>query len=733
MAGSAGRLAVLTYHRIGDPAAGPPGIVSATPAVFERQMRWLAGTGRAVALADVLAAARGEALLPARAVLVTFDDAYRDFADAAWPVLRHLGIPVTLFVPTAFPGHPMRTFWWDRLFAAVRDGHGLPRAGGVDLPLGSPHERLEAYRRLRDEVKALGHDEAMAHVDRLVAALGGSRGRSEVLDWDALRGLAAEGVTLAPHSRTHPLLDRLPPERLAAEIGGSLEDLARETGCRTPAFAFPGGGLSDAAVRAATEAGIELAFTTERGVNPLPAPDWMRLRRINVGLRTSARMLRAELSPLTSRVLTARDSTRAAARPAGDPAVAYVMSRFPKISETFIVTEILAVERRGVRVEVYPLLRENEQLTHPEARPLIARAHYTPFLSRAILASQVYWLRRRPRAYLGAVRDLVRATAGSANYLGGGLAIFPKVAHIARRMQEDGIGHVHCHFANHPAAAGFVIGRLTGLPYSFTAHGSDLHKDRRMLPEKVREAAFVVTVSEYNRRMIMEECGDAADGKVRLVRAGVDTSVFAPAPARAEQADHRRPLEILCVGTLQEVKGQAHLVDACRLLAESGADFRCRMIGEGPDRPMLAERIAAARLDDRIELLGARTRPEIAAELRRADVFVAPSVPTREGKREGIPVVLMEAMSTGLPVVSSRLSGIPELVEHDVNGLLTPPGDAAALAAALARLGDDPGLRSRLGRAARARVVEEFDLRHSADRLLESFNLGESVMLEEAA
>ncbi|MGZ6642073.1 MAG: glycosyltransferase [Solirubrobacteraceae bacterium] len=720
------RLTVLTYHRIGDPRGGPPGIVSATPRGFARQMRWLAASGRAVSLSDVIAARAGARPLADGAVLVTFDDAYADFATQAWPVLRRLGVPAALFVPTALPGRPGAALWWDRLHAVTAAG-GPPLVTPVGrLELGGARERTVAYRTLREHVKTLAHDEAMALVEEIVAGREAPVApAARLLAWDQLRALAADGVALAPHTRTHPRLDRLPAERLADEVAGSLAELQARAGTAARAFAYPGGGISDAAREAVRAAGIEVAFTTDRGVADLAGADWLALPRINVGRRTSPLLLRAELAApaLAASLDRARLRRRRASRVApGDqrPAVAYVMSRFPKISETFILTEILALQQRGVRVEIYPLLRERAALVHPDAAALTARARYVPFLSGAVLASQLHWLRRRPGAYLGALRDVAAGTWGSANFLLGGLAVFPKVAHAARLMQQDRVVHVHCHFANHPALAGLVVGRLTGLPYSFTAHGSDLHVERRMLPEKVAEAAFVATVSEFNRRLIVSECGGRFAEKVHVVRAGVDTHLFAPNGRHARPAG---PLRVLCVGTLHEVKGQAHLIEACRLLAADGVGIACRLVGDGPDRAMLERRAATAGLEGRVVLVGALTREQVSAELAAADVLVAPSVPTRAGKREGIPVVLMEAMSSGLPVVASELSGIPELVEHDVSGLLVAPGDAAGLASALRRLAGDPALRRRFGAGGRRRVLDGFDVAASAGELAARFGL----------
>lgn len=410
-------------------------------------------------------------------------------------------------------------------------------------------------------------------------------------------------------------------------------------------------------------------------------------------------------------------ATRAATR----LRVAYVMSRFPKLSETFVLREILALRRAGVDVDVYPLLRQRERVSHPEAAAVARTARYLPFLSPSVLVSQAVHLRRRPRAYLGALRDVVRGTWGSANFLLGGLAVFMKVAHAARLMEESGTTHVHCHFANHPALAGFVVHRLTGIPYSFTAHGSDLHKDRRMLCRKLGEAAFAVAISDYNRRVMVEECGGRHADKIIVLHCGVDTDELRPA---ARDRPREAPFTVACVGTLHEVKGQTHLVEACRLLAADGIEVVCRLVGDGPDRRALERQLEAAGLRGRIELEGSLTGAGVLRVLHDADVLAAPSVPSRDGRREGIPVALMEAMSVGLPVVASRLSGIPELVEDGVNGLLTPPGDARAVADALRRLHADPALRRRLGEAGRETVRREFDVSKTVAALAARFAAG---------
>ncbi|HET7743682.1 MAG TPA: glycosyltransferase [Gaiellaceae bacterium] len=400
--------------------------------------------------------------------------------------------------------------------------------------------------------------------------------------------------------------------------------------------------------------------------------------------------------------------------------VAYVMSRFPKLTETFILYEIVALEKMGVATELYPLLRERQSCTHPEADSLVERAHYFPFVSWPIIRSQLSLLRRKPLTYLGALWAVLRGTWGSLNFFVGALAIFPKVAHAALRMEEEGVTHVHCHFANHPAAAGFVIHRLVGIPYSFTAHGTDLHVERRMLPQKVEEAAFVRAISEFNRDLILDECGGRWSEKLVLLHCGVDTSLFRP-PDPPQTMSSETRLEILCVGTLYEVKGQTHLIEACRLLAEQGVDFVCHLVGDGPDEAKLRAQVEAAGLGERVVFTGPQPRAEVARLMRSADVLVLPSVGDSQGRREGIPVCLMEAMSCGVPVLASRMTGIPELVKDGQTGVLVPPGDPVQLANALAGLHSDPPLRLRLGAAGRETILRGFDLDANTEELAALF------------
>ena len=399
--------------------------------------------------------------------------------------------------------------------------------------------------------------------------------------------------------------------------------------------------------------------------------------------------------------------------PEGGRKVAYIMSRFPNLTETFVLYEMLELERQGVAVSVYPLLRTRQRVVHPEAESIVRRARYHPFLSLPIIRANCRFLRRRWRAYLGVLAEILRGTWGSANFFIGAIGIFPKAVRFAQEMVEEGVTHVHAHFSNHPAVAALIVHRLTGIPFSFTGHGHDLHVERRMLGEKIEAAEFAVMISRYNRELVLEDCRGVRAEKIHIIHCGVDTEFFSP----GNRTRTGGPFSIACVGSFIEVKGHRYLIEACRLMKGQGRRLRCHLIGDGPGRRRIARQVAEAGLLEEVVLHGALPRPRVAQLMAEADVIVQPSVPVRRGSREGIPVSLMEGMASGLPAVASRISGIPELVEDGSTGLLVPPGDAPSLAGALQRLAESPDLRREMGRAGRLRVEEHFDLRKNVARL----------------
>lgn len=297
-----GWLRVLTYHRVDDPARRPwldPGLISATPGDFEEQMKFLQAHYDVVAASDVTAAFQSRNLkqLPPRAVLVTFDDGYYDFEEQAWPVLKRYNIPATLFVPTAYPDRPEQTFWWDDLYHALQN---TTRRDDLKTPIGilslsDVASRNQMYQRLKNYIKTLKHQEALSVVRELSQSLGVKSAHNCIMSWDLLRKLSQEGLALGAHTRTHPLVNRISLAEAREQAIGSLHDLQSQMGFALPIFAYPSGEFSDEVAKMLEEEGFALAFTTMRGINKLDDMDPFKIRRINVGGRTTLPLLRAQM------------------------------------------------------------------------------------------------------------------------------------------------------------------------------------------------------------------------------------------------------------------------------------------------------------------------------------------------------------------------------------------------------------------------------------------------------
>ena len=401
-------------------------------------------------------------------------------------------------------------------------------------------------------------------------------------------------------------------------------------------------------------------------------------------------------------------------KPVSSPGrVGYLMSWYPAVTETFILHEMLELRRLGVDLEIFPLFGARRDVKHPGSEQLQDRVHYHRGLSAELVLSQLHWLVRRPRAYLGAWASALAGNAASPEFLAKTLVTVPRAAVIARRMEARGVRHVHAHWATHPALAAFVVQELTGIGYSFTAHAHDLYLDRSMLGRKIGAARFVVTISRFNRALIERLFGPAAATKTTVIPCGVDPRLFRERTPRAPDGVFR----VASVASLRDYKGHRWLVEACALLKGRGVPVHCVLAGEGPERRALERQIAAAGLSGEVELLGDLPQDQVRQLLDRSDVLALPSVVTASGMMDGIPVALMEAMVTGLPVVSTRVSGIPELVQDGETGLLAPERDAGALADALQRLHGDPALARRLAAQGRAHVLARFNLLESVARL----------------
>jgi glycosyltransferase involved in cell wall biosynthesis len=382
--------------------------------------------------------------------------------------------------------------------------------------------------------------------------------------------------------------------------------------------------------------------------------------------------------------------------------VALLTRTYPKLSETFVLREILGLERRGCALRIFALAEPDDAESHRAARGVRSPVAYVPAcdargvarIARAHLAC----LLTRPLHYLAALGTVLRREED------GRWHDFLRAGWLAAALRRTGVTHLHAHFASEPAAVAELAARIAELPYSISAHAKDIYlTSAASLRRKLGSAAFTVTCTEHNRAHL----GAVAPG-ARVLRRyhGVDTEHLQPPYARSRAPDHR-PL-VLSVGRLRAKKGFGTLIEACALLRAAGFDFRVQIVGYGPERTRLATAIAERRLEDVIELTGKLDHDEVIRRYADADLFVLPCTVLADGDRDGIPNVLLEAMAMELPVISTAVSGIPELIADGRNGLLVAPDSPASLAAAMRRLLTDAGLRSQLGRAARATVTERF-------------------------
>lgn len=395
--------------------------------------------------------------------------------------------------------------------------------------------------------------------------------------------------------------------------------------------------------------------------------------------------------------------------------IGYIVSLFPCWSETFILNEIIEVEKKGIDVTIFSIKSKLEKFVQHKAKSFLGKVIYGDFLrctmyyvlctiSHPITILSLLWL---------VLKKLSRTHKELTKYI---WCIFlgSYFAHIAKTKK---LAHIHAHFATYPAFTALVISKLTKIPFTFTAHAHDIFLDKPFLKKIAKEAKEVVAISEYNKRYISDYCGNGIASKIKVVHCGINLSEF----SLVNSKENGKKKIILSVGRITEMKGLEHLINACSKL-DSKLPFECHIAGDGPQRKELIANTKKLNLENKVYFDGVLDSHNIKDMLSKSDVFVLPSVWSDKDGQEGIPIVLMEAMASGIPVVASRISGIPELVSDRQTGLLVEPGNELELSEKIANILRDKDLAEQLSREARRKVERDFNIEKNVNELIKIFN-----------
>jgi glycosyltransferase involved in cell wall biosynthesis len=395
------------------------------------------------------------------------------------------------------------------------------------------------------------------------------------------------------------------------------------------------------------------------------------------------------------------------------PRVAYLLKKFPRLSETFVLGELLEQERRGSRIHVFSRREPDDEPRHAELARLRADVEVLPRRHALNPWSELFGFPGGAAALLDPIQGLLaEAEAWGHPKLHELLA---EALYLRRRADELGVEHVHVHFATDSAVTAMLLERLGGPGYSVTLHAKDIYRstvDPALLDRVLASSRFCVTVCDANARYLAERVGEGARARLRRLYNGIDLSAFTP---RVPGSGH--PARILSIGRLVEKKGFDVLLEALAIVRGRRIPFEASIIGDGEARDDLLRRRAALGLETHVEMPGALDQTEVRRRLAEGTVFCLPCVVGDDGNRDALPTVLLEAQAVGVPIVSTPVTGIPEILDGGRAGVLVPERDPRATAAALERLLGDPEERARLERAGLARVRELFDLKRSGDTL----------------
>jgi len=403
--------------------------------------------------------------------------------------------------------------------------------------------------------------------------------------------------------------------------------------------------------------------------------------------------------------------------------VAYLLSRYPAVSHTFFLHEVLGLRARGMHIETASINlhdRSIEELPELEAIEAEATLYIKSADKGKMIRDVISAIMSHPAAFLRGLMALLKIRNLTLRERAYWLFYLAEAMLVGRWMEERGLNHLHVHFGGPVASVGMLAAAAWQVPYSLTIHGPEelLSVDAYHLREKVEQASFVFCISDFCRSQLYQLTEPAEWGKFHVIRLGVDPVTLNPKSRSftvSSMCSPPRTLELVCIGRLVPAKGHRTLLEAVRQLRDRGVDLRVTLIGSGPELTRLQNFVSAYGLDHAVTFTSALSHAQTLAQLRKADIFALASF------AEGIPVALMEAMSLGLPCVSTSVAGIPELIRAGVDGLLVPPANPQALADALESLVLDAGLRESLGTSARQRVISQYNLPLNQELLAQTF------------
>ncbi len=394
--------------------------------------------------------------------------------------------------------------------------------------------------------------------------------------------------------------------------------------------------------------------------------------------------------------------------------IGYILRKFPCLSETFILNEILELESKGIEVHIFSLKRPNDPKFHQNLVKLKAKIIYVPEFSQI----KTLW-KHKKKALKNFGKTYRLNLFQVAKELNPKLFFrFLQSLYVANRAKNLKLSHLHAHFATKATTVANFSAKMLNIPHSFTAHAFDIFKQdasRKVLKRKIHQANFIVTVSDYNKRFL-ENVANEKPEKIIKINNGIDLSLFQPAIVKKEKI-----FTFLTVARFVEKKGHAVLIEACRHLKDNGLNFRLWLVGQGKLQKEIEKQIRKNKLQDQIKILGPHSQQEVIDRYHLSHAFVLPCVQGKDGNKDGLPVSIVEALACALPVITTPMTGNPEVISNNYNGVMVPFNDALALKKAMESLIVDKQFFEKLQKNTRSSIENNFDIRKTTKDLTTLF------------